>query len=107
MLAQAFLRFDQAEILARLEVHEAAAGPICSVADVYNDPHLRARGSIVGIHDDELGCDLHMQNAIGLLSRTPARIDSPGPALGADNREILVGELGFAADELVAAGLAL
>ncbi|MEI6115741.1 MAG: CoA transferase [Burkholderiales bacterium] len=106
-LQQAFLGFDQAEILARLEVHQAAAGPICSVADVYNDPHLRARGSIVGVHDEELGCELHMQNAIGLLSRTPAHIDAPGPALGADNREILLGRLGFAADELIAGGLAL
>lgn len=107
ILQQAFLGFDQAEILKRLETHEAAAGPICNVADVFADPHLRARQSIVAVHDQELDCDLHMQNAIGRLCRTPAHIDSPGPPLGADNRDILIERLGFAEEQLTAAGLTL
>ncbi|MCC7487705.1 MAG: CoA transferase [Burkholderiales bacterium] len=104
-LQQAFLDFDQADILKRLEEHEAAAGPVCSVADVVADPHLRERRSIVSIPDEELRCDLRMQNIVGRLSRTPGAIDRAAAPLGADNRAILAGRLGFSTTELESAGL--
>ena len=107
LLQEAFLHFDQADILARLEKHQAAAGPVCSVADVVVDPHLRARGSIVAVADEELHCELRMQSVIGRLSLTPGHIDHAGPPLGADNRAILAGELGFPEAELKAAGFPL
>ena len=104
VLQKAFLRFDQSDILRRLEKHQAAAGPVCSVADVVTDPHLQARANIVAVGDEELHCDLRMQNVIGRLLRTPGHIDHAGPPLGADNRAILAGELGFPEAELRAAG---
>jgi crotonobetainyl-CoA:carnitine CoA-transferase CaiB-like acyl-CoA transferase len=103
-LQRAIGQFDQAEVLRRLQMNGAAAGPVCSVADVVADPHLQARGSIVAVGDDELHCELRMQNVVGRLSRTPGSIDHAGPPLGADNRAILVEELGFPEAELRAAG---
>lgn len=104
-LQQAFLRFDQADVLRVLEEHEAAAGPIYSVADVVDDPHVQARGSVVAVSDDELDCELRMQNVVGRLSRTPGLIERAGPPLGADNRAILVERLGFSDADLRSAGL--
>ncbi len=106
-LDQAFGRLDQAEALARLEAHEAAAAPVYSVADLVADPHMLARQSVVGVPDKALGCEVRMQNVVGRLSRTPGAISSAGGALGADNRAILAGELGFAEAELAAAGVPL
>ena len=107
VLQQAFERLDQAEALRRLEVHEAAAAPVYSVADVVADPHLRARESTVAMWDEELDRELRMQNVIGRLSRTPGGIHHAGPPLGIDNLAILAGELGFSIAELRAAGLPL
>lgn len=104
-LQSAFLGFDQSDILRRLEEHQAAAGPVCSVADVVADPHLRERDSIVSVADDELHCSLRMQNVVGRLSRTPGGIQHAGSPLGADNRAILAERLGFDEAELRSAGL--
>lgn len=104
-LQQAFMKFDQADILKRLEAHEAAAGPVCNVADVVADPHLQERRSIVAVPDEELQCNLRMQNVIGRLSRTPGAIDCAAAALGSDNRAILAERLGFSSAELASAGL--
>ncbi len=46
-----------------------------------------------------------MQNVVGRLSETPGHVGTAGPALGADNRSILVDELAFSEAELRAAGL--
>ena len=48
-----------------------------------------------------------MQNVVGKFSRTPGGIRHAGPKLGADNRAVLVEQLGFDEAELRAAGLPL
>jgi len=58
----------------------------------------------VAIPDEELGGPIRMQNVVGNFSRTPGGIRHAGPVLGSSNREILVEELGFSAEELAAAG---
>ena len=56
---------------------------------------------------DILGGPVRMQNVVGKFSETPGEIVSAGPKLGAHNRDVLVGELGFTEDEVRAAGLEL
>ena len=80
--------------------------PVNSVADIMEDPHLAARGSIISVEDDELGGPMRMQAPSGRFSRTPPEIRHAGPPAGAHNREILMGRLGFSEDELRAAGIA-
>lgn len=107
MLQEAMLRFDRADLIAVLERENAVVAPVNSIADILADPHVRARENVVAVDDEELGRPIRMQNTVGRFSRTPGRIDSPGPRLGAHNREILVGRLGYGEAELEAAGLAL
>jgi crotonobetainyl-CoA:carnitine CoA-transferase CaiB-like acyl-CoA transferase len=70
-------------------------------------PHVRERCDVLGVWDDELGCELRMQNVVGRFSETPGVVISPGPALGADNRTILVDELSLTEEELAAGGLSV
>lgn len=98
-------RFDRDDLIARLENRDGVVAPVNSIADIYADPHIVARGNIASVYDEELGRSVRMQNVVGRFSRTPARIRSSGPRLGQDNREILVERLGFDLAELVAAGI--
>ncbi|HTJ98249.1 MAG TPA: hypothetical protein VL522_01425, partial [Bordetella sp.] len=73
----------------------------------FADPHIRERGNIRAVYDDELGCELRMQDVVGKLSVSPGAIRHPGPRLGQHNREILVEKLGYGVDELARAGIVL
>src|SRR5262249_22602368 len=105
LLRPAFARVDQAPMMESLQRHGGPAAPIYNVADFVADPHVRARGDVARVWDDEFECEIGMQNVVGRLSETPGQVKTAGPALGTDNRSILVDELGFDAAELRAAGL--
>jgi crotonobetainyl-CoA:carnitine CoA-transferase CaiB-like acyl-CoA transferase len=75
-----------AEVLAAFEAAHAAIAPVYSMAEVFADPHVRARESITSVD----GVD--MQNVVARMSRTPGRIRHVGPTLDADRAAIL-GEL--------------
>jgi len=78
---------------------EAAAAPVYSVADVMADEHFVSRGSFVTVHDAQLG-PVRMQAPTPRLSRTPASVKFPGPALGEHNELIYGALLGLSADQL-------
>jgi crotonobetainyl-CoA:carnitine CoA-transferase CaiB-like acyl-CoA transferase len=107
LLRPAFARLDHAPAMAILQRCGAPAAPIYNVADFVADPHVQARGDVARVWDDELDCELGMQNVVGRLSETPGRVAAAGPVLGADNRSILIDELAFGEAELRAAGLTL
>lgn len=106
-LQAAMRRWDRATLIRRIEASGAVVGPVNSVADLFEDSHLQARGSIAAVHDEELGGTVRMQNVAGRLSGTPAAIRHAGPRLGEHNREILVDQLGFAEEVLREAGIPL
>ncbi|MSQ55256.1 MAG: CoA transferase [Betaproteobacteria bacterium] len=106
-LQQAIERFTLDELVARMDAADAPGAPVYSVADVVKDPHFAARRNLVRVPDAELGGDALMQNVIGRLSATPGAVERAGPALGADNRAILVGELGLDEEVLRQAGFTL
>jgi formyl-CoA transferase len=87
------------EVLASFAEHEAAIAPINSIADIFDDPQFQARETITTVEHPTLG-PLKMQNVIPRLTRTPGRIDHPGPELGEHNDEIYRGELGLGDAEL-------
>ena len=106
-LQQAIERFTLDELVERMDAADAPGAPVYSVADVVKDPHFAARRNLVRVPDAELGGDALMQNVIGRLSATPGAVERAGPALGADNRAILVGELGLDEEVLRQAGFTL
>ena len=103
-LQAAIERFDREDLIARFIAHQAAIAPVNDIADIFADAHMQARENIATIDDPELGGPVRMQNVVGKLSATPGEIRSAGPALGADNEDILVRQLGFDRAELIAAG---
>ena len=71
----------RAEVLRLFEEAQAAAAPIYDMADIAQDPHYAARGSIIEVDG------VPMQGLIARLSRTPGRVRWPGRPLGADAPE--------------------
>jgi crotonobetainyl-CoA:carnitine CoA-transferase CaiB-like acyl-CoA transferase len=72
----------QADVVAELAAADAAVGPVMDMADLANDPHVLARGTITMVGDTP------MQGLIARLSATPGLLRWPGRALDADGDEI-------------------
>ena len=80
---------------------------IFTIADIFGDPHYRARGAIVNAPDDELG-EVAMAAVVPRLSETPGAVRHAGHRVGQDTRRVLADLLGFSAariDALNAAGI--
>ena len=92
---------------AHLQAHHVSAMAVMGPDDHHADPHLRERGFIVELHHPEVGVEHHVGNPLR-LSRTPQRVATAAPCLGADTHEVLRRVLGLDAptiDELVARGV--
>jgi crotonobetainyl-CoA:carnitine CoA-transferase CaiB-like acyl-CoA transferase len=88
-----------AEVQAILERHEVPCGVAYSVADIFADPHVQARGDIEGVDDPTIG-RVRMQGVYPRFSRTPGAIRRGAPRLGEHNDEIYRGLLGLDEAEL-------
>ncbi|MBC9734762.1 CaiB/BaiF CoA transferase family protein [Nocardioides marmotae] len=80
----------------RLEEHAVPMGLIYRAPEMLDDPHFRARESIVEVPTD--GRPLPMQGVFPRFSRTPGAIRWSGPLLGASTADVL-DELGIDTDE--------
>jgi len=98
IMAAWFRRHDFAEALRILNEGEVVSGPICTIEDIFKDPQYAAREDIVAVPDPDFGT-VRMQSAVPMLSRTPGKVRHPGKALGDDNEEIFLGELGLDREE--------
>lgn len=68
-------------------------GLVYSAPEMLNDPHFRARESIVEVSDSS-GRKIPMQNVFPRLSQTPGRVRHVGPELGEHTEITLRGQLG-------------
>jgi len=92
------------EILAR---HDVPATRIFTIADIFADPHYRARQSIVAAPDDDWG-SVTMAAVVPRLSDTPGAVVHSGHRIGQDTRDVLAELLGYGSeriDALSAAGI--
>jgi crotonobetainyl-CoA:carnitine CoA-transferase CaiB-like acyl-CoA transferase len=87
------------EVQAILERHEVPFGVAYSVADIFADPHVAARGAIETIDDPTIG-PVRMQGVYPRFSRTPGHVDRGAPRLGADNQAVYRDLVGLTEDEL-------
>ncbi|MEU3889701.1 CoA transferase [Streptomyces sp. NPDC029041] len=69
-----------------------------TMADVFADPHVRQRESLIEVEHPALGT-LTMPAIVPRFSRTPGEVRTAGPALGQHTYEVLSG-LGLSDDEL-------
>lgn len=88
------------EIFALGRENRLAFGPMKTIDEEVNDPHLAARGFWVDIDRAGTGV-LKYPGACYRLSETPWRIDRPAPLLGEHNELIYCGRLGYSKQELV------
>ena len=90
---EAFRTKTRDEWVAELMPADTCVGPVYSIDEVAQDPHLRHRQMVVGVEEPRKG----LRDQVGVmvkLSETPGSIRRPGPELGQDTQEIL-GELGY------------
>ena len=78
---------------------EVPAGPINTIADIFDDPHFKARGMLTSMMLDDLG-EIVVPAPLPKLSKTPGEIRTLGPRLGEHNDEIYGGLLGISATAL-------
>jgi crotonobetainyl-CoA:carnitine CoA-transferase CaiB-like acyl-CoA transferase len=90
--------FDKA--MAELKASDIPHSPIMSMADIFADPHYRARQMLIDVPAEGLG-HLLQPGVVPRLSLTPGRVTHAGAALGRHTDEILSGVLGLTADEIV------
>ena len=98
--------FDAEPLEALLREGEVPTTRVYTIADIYADPHFRARDMLLQVPHKVLG---HTTQAgvVPRLSATPGGIRHTGPDLAADTRTVLATELGLddtRIDALVASG---
>ncbi len=79
----------------------ATCGPIYDVADIVNDPHYQARGTVATVQDQDLG-PVRMVGVVPRIPEAPGAIRWTGPALGAHNAEIFGDLLQLAPSDIAA-----
>jgi len=67
---------------------------IYTIADLFGDPQVRARGAIVHAPDSELG-SIAMAEVVPRLSATPGKVNFAGGQVGINTREVLETTFGF------------
>ncbi len=97
-----FSRHDCNEAFKTLDDNGIPCCPIYSIADIFQDPHYRAREDLIEVDHPVLG-KVTMPGLVPKFSATPGAVRFPGPStIGEHNREILVEELGFTQEEMEA-----
>ena len=92
-------RHDRAGLMALCLEHDVPLGPVNSIADIFADPHVAARGTMTTVAHAEAG-DLVVPSALPRLSATPGRIAHLGRRHGEDS-DVVYGELlGLTAEKL-------
>lgn len=99
-LNEFFSQHTLEELCAILEEYEVAHEKINSVADLFQDPHVKARENLIKVFDYALNRDVTMQGVVPKLSKTPGSVKWAGPPLGMHNHEVYQGLLGLSEDEI-------
>jgi formyl-CoA transferase/succinyl-CoA--D-citramalate CoA-transferase len=85
------------EVSQELEAHQVPYSLIMSMADIFADPHYKAREMIIDVPEPTVG-SLPQPAVIPRLSRTPGCVTHAGLPMGAHTEEILSGILGLSAE---------
>jgi formyl-CoA transferase len=98
IVAAAIARLTRADAMKLLGDSGIAVGPVNTVAEALEDPHLHAREMVAELTHPEYGPLRYLGNPIK-LSDTPARLLNAPPSFGEHNGEILAG-LGFSSRDI-------
>lgn len=87
------------EALRRLDENRVPAGPVLTVAEAMEHPHLRQRGTIRKVRDRILG-EFELQRSALRFSAFPEELSLEAPLLGEHNADVLRNYLGCSDDQL-------
>lgn len=87
------------EITARCVEHDVPVGTAYSAADIFEDPHMAARGDLVAIDDPVIG-PVRQQAPFPRLARRPSSVPGGAPRLGEHNKEVWCDVVGLSEDDL-------
>ena len=90
---------DRDALLEHCQQHEVPAGPINTIADIFEDSQFAARQNLVEIFDPREG-RVVIPNVLPKLSETPGELKWLGPDMGQHNDEIYCGRLGLSGEEV-------
>jgi crotonobetainyl-CoA:carnitine CoA-transferase CaiB-like acyl-CoA transferase len=100
LLAAELKRRKRRQWLEALEAAKVPCGPINDLADVFDDPQVRARGMAVEL-PHPVGERVRLVASPIKMGATPVQYRRAPPLLGADTEEVLA-ELGVSPDEIAA-----
>lgn len=92
-------RHDGRTVEAKLEAAGVPVSRVFTIADIFADPHYRARDMLLDMAHPQLGT-VTIPGVVPKLSRTPGEVRHVGPEPGADTTEVLTGLLGLSAAQL-------
>ena len=107
MLAEVFVTRTTAEWQEAFNVHHALFGPVHTLSEALEHPHVVQAGLVQTVQHPTAG-EIPQLGPVIFLRDTPGRIAGPPPLLGEHTREVLA-ELGYTdgeIDDMVAAGSA-
>jgi len=87
--------------LARCLEFGVPAAPVNTIADIFADPHIHQRGTLLEV-DDGAGGTITVPNVVARLSGTPGTVRASGPALGEANDSVLREVAGLSDDDIEA-----
>jgi succinyl-CoA:(S)-malate CoA-transferase subunit A len=99
IVAQWTASMTREELMATCLAAGVPIGALNSIADIFADPHFKARENLVTIDDPDVG-EISIPGVIPRLSETPGRIEHLGPPLGNMTDQVLGELLGLTAAEL-------
>jgi crotonobetainyl-CoA:carnitine CoA-transferase CaiB-like acyl-CoA transferase len=76
-------------VVKSFDTHDVAFSSYMNIADIFQDPHYKDRGSIVEVEDEDLGT-VRMQGVAPKFGRTPGSIRHTGRTkIGSDQEDVL------------------
>jgi succinyl-CoA---D-citramalate CoA-transferase len=98
MIAAWFREREMQDVMRIFDETNVVAGPVLDVRDIFADPHYAARENVVAVPDEDFG-SVRMQNVTPRFKESPGRVRHSGRAIGVDNRDIYLKELGLSEEE--------
>lgn len=99
-IARFFEGITKREFFEEVIRREMLGYPVATVAEIFEDPQLRARDFWQSVDHPELGASLVYPGGFSRFSGAPCRIWRRAPLIGEHNEEIYSGELGMEPTEL-------
>ena len=75
------------------------AGAVNSIADIFADPHVSARKTMINVNVDKVG-EVTVPNVFPTLSVSPGEVKTLGPGLGESNSTFYENEMGLSEEEI-------